>query len=150
VIEPAGPSSGASDGHNRAWWFVRTLTTVHAVGALVLVGMTLYVLARPDHARQFARSPGAKLMVNVLGPWLPMFLGGLALFLGSLAWASFRRRPWAWRAAIVAYSIGVIGSLWEVAIGIQQAWVSALINAGVVAMLLSRPTRRAYFARPST
>lgn len=150
MILPAGHSPGRWDGHNTAWWFLSTLTTIHALGASVLVGMTIYVLSGPDHARQLARSPGASLMVDLLGPWLPVFLGGLALFLGSMAWGSFRRRPWAWRAAIVAYSIGVAGSLWEVAIGIERAWVSTLINALVVTLLMSGPTRRAYFSRSSS
>jgi hypothetical protein len=44
----------------------------------------------------------------------------------------------------------VAGSLWEVAIGIERAWVSTLINALVVTLLMSGPTRRAYFSRSSS
>jgi hypothetical protein len=128
-------------------WFVGTLTAIHAIGSLVLTAMTVYVLAGRDHAEQLARRPGARLMVDLMGPYLPVFLGGLGAFLATLAWSSHRRRPWAWRAAVACYSVGVIGSLWEVSVGIRQAWVSVLINAAVVALLLSGPTRRAYFRR---
>jgi hypothetical protein len=123
------------------------LTTIHAIGSLVLVGMTSYVLAAESHAEALARTPGARIMVDAMGPWLPFFLGGLACFLAALAWSSYRRRPWAWYAAVVAYSIGVLGSEWEISVGIQQAWVSAIVNAVIVTLLLSRPTRMAYFGR---
>lgn len=124
--------------------FVRILTTIHAIGSVVLVGMTSYLLlgARPEH---LARTPGSRLMVDALGTWLPAFLGSLAVFLGAMAWSSYRRRPWAWRAAVTSYTIGVLGSLWEVSVGIQQAWFSVLINVAVVGLLLSEPTRRVYF-----
>lgn len=130
-------------------WFVRILTGIHATGSLVLVGMTAYVLSGPDHAEDLARTPGARLMVDLFGPYLPVFLGGLGVFLAAMAWSSHRRRPWAWRAAVAAYSVGVIGSMWEVSIGIEQAWASAVIHGGVVALLLSGPTRRVYFGSPS-
>lgn len=126
-------------------WFVRILTSIHALGSLVLIGMTAYLLFGGNQ-NDLARTPGARLMVDLLGPWLPPFLGSLAILLASIAWSSFRRRPWAWRAAVVAYTIGIIGSAWEVSVGISQAWLSVLINAGVVSLLLSRPTRRVFFA----
>jgi hypothetical protein len=87
-------------------------------------------------------------MVDTLGPWLAVFLGSLAVFLAAMAWSSHRRRAWAWRAALVAYSIGVLGSLWEVSAGIPQAWLSAAINATVVLLLLTPSTRGEYFHRP--
>ena len=128
-------------------WFVRILTLIHALGSLVLVGMTAYLLAAGSPVA-LAKTPGARLMVEALGPWLPVFLGSLAAFLAAMAWSSNRRRPWAWRAALVAYSIGVVGSLWEVAVGIPQAWLSAGINSTVVLLLLAPSTRRVYFQRP--
>jgi hypothetical protein len=133
---------------NPGLWFVRILTTIHALGSLVLVGMTSYLFlgGSPEH---LARTPGARLMVDATGRWLPAFLGSLAIFLGAMAWSSHHRRPWAWRAALLAYTVGVLGSLWEVSVGIHDAWLSALINLGVVALLLGRPTRRVYFRRPS-
>lgn len=124
--------------------FVRILTTIHALGSLVLVVMTSYLLLGGS-ADQLSRTPGSRLMVDALGPWLPAFLGSLAVFLGAMAWSSHRRRAWAWRAAVASYGIGVLGSLWEVSVGIHQAWLSALINGGVVALLLSQPTRCVYF-----
>ncbi|MEO5618771.1 MAG: hypothetical protein ABIS67_13470 [Candidatus Eisenbacteria bacterium] len=151
---PAGATSkqgppAAPKGSAAGTWFLRTLTTIHALGSLVLTGMTLYLLGGDDRAEALARSPGARLMVRALGGWLPVFLASLAIFLGSLAWASHHRRPWAWGAAVVAYSIGILGSMWEVSVGIHQAWLSVLINAGVVAMLLSAPTRWAYLGTSS-
>jgi hypothetical protein len=125
-------------------WFLRILTCIHALGSLVLFGMTTHLLIGGS-AETLAGSPGARLMVDVMGAWLPFFLGGLAVFLAALAWNSHRRRPWAWRAAVAAYSVGVAGSLWEVSVGIGRAWLSALINAGIVTLLLSGPTRRAFF-----
>jgi hypothetical protein len=107
--------------------------------------MTVYVLSGETNAESLARTPGARLMVDALGRWLPLFLGSLSIFLAALAWSSHRRRPWAWYAAIVAYSIGVLGSAWEISIGIHQAWMSLAINALIVTLLLSAPTRRAYF-----
>lgn len=127
-------------------WFLVLLSTIHAAGSAVLVGMTLYVLADSSHTTDLARTPGAQLMVETLRGWLPLFLGGLAGFLGALAWSSFHRRPWAWYGAVIAYSIGVFGSAWEISFGIDQAWLSISINALVVVMLLSRPTREAFFA----
>lgn len=106
--------------------------------------MTIYVLRGSDQAEALARTPGARLMVDIFGPFLPLFLGALAVFLGAMAWASHRRRPWAWRAAVASYSVGVLGSLWEVSIGIHQAWLSTFINAFVVTLLLTRATRRVY------
>ena len=127
--------------------FVRILTVIHAIGSLVLVGMTGFLLLGGD-AERLSRTPGSRLMVDALGGALPAFLGGLGVFLGAMAWASHRRRPWAWWAAVASYSIGVLGSLWEVSVGIRAAWLSTLINAGVVALLLVPSTRRVYFPAP--
>ena len=142
-----GATSGFAARNTIETWFLRALTTIHSIGSLVLVGMTLYVLAGESHAEALARTPGARIMVDALGRWLPLFLGGLACFLAALAWSSFRRRPWAWYAAVVAYSIGVLGSVWEISVGIHQAWTSVAINAMIVTFLLIRPTRVAYFRR---
>lgn len=127
-------------------WFVRILTAIHALGSLVLLVMTSFLLAGGS-AERMARTPGARLLVDALGPRLPWFLGGLAAFLAALAWSSYRRRPWAWRAALVAYTVGILGSLWEVSVGIERAWIAACINSGVVALLSSRATRLVYFPR---
>jgi hypothetical protein len=126
-------------------WFVRALTAIHAIGSLVLAGIVVFHFAGGVDAVTFARTPGARLMIGALGPWVPVFLAVLALFLASMAWASHRRRPWAWRAAVAAYTFGILGSLWEASTGAWQAWLSVLVNAGVVTLLWSRPTRRAYF-----
>jgi hypothetical protein len=127
--------------------FVSALTAIHATGSAVLVGMLAFVLADPTNAERLARTPGARLLVDWTGPWLPAFFAALAAFLGALAWSSRRRQPWAWRGAVAAYSIGVLGSAWEVSIGIAAAWLSVAINAAVVAMLLAPATRAVYFGR---
>jgi hypothetical protein len=141
MIEPSA-SSSSSAGRR----FVRVLTTIHAVGGVVLFAMASYLLAGGD-AERLAGSPGARLLVDSLGPWLPSFLGGLGAFLVALAWGSSRRMRWARSAALVAYSIGVAGSLWQVSTGIARAWVSFAVNAGVVALLASRAVRDAYRAK---
>jgi hypothetical protein len=130
---------------DRADLFLRALTTVHGAGCVVLVFMTGYVLLGEQHAQALARTPGAQIMVRALGKWLPVFLAGLACFLGALAWGSQRRLGWAWTAAVVAYSVGIVGSAWEIVVGINQAWVSLLVNGAVVTMLFT--TREAYFEK---
>lgn len=75
----------------------------------------------------------------------PLFLGSLALFLGLLAWSSHRRLKWGWWGAVAAYAFGIIGSAWEISIGINNAWVSLLINSAVVTILLRPDTRKVYF-----
>lgn len=109
--------------------------------------MTAYVLGGPAHAEHLATTPGARILVDATGRWLPLFFAGLGTFLAALAWGSSRRRRWSWYGAVVAYSIGVGGSAWEIAIGIGPAWLSLAINAAVVATLASRGVRAAFLDR---
>lgn len=143
VPDPAPPADPARWG--RA--FVTALTAIHGTGSVVLVGMLVFVLADGANAERLARTPGARLLVDWTGPWLPAFFAGLAAFLAALAWSSHRRLRWAWGGAVTAYTIGVAGSAWEVSIGITQAWLSVAINAAVVAMLMAPATREVYFGR---
>ena len=83
-------------------------------------------------------------MVAWLGIWTWAFLLFIGLFLVVLAHASWRRRPWAWPLTLLAYGIGVAGSLWQVSIGIEEGWISAAINAGVVAYACTPAVRRGY------
>jgi hypothetical protein len=122
---------------------VHALTAIHGVGSAVCVALAFGSLF-PAFRSALALSPGSKLMIGLFGPLTPVFLLAVATLLAFLSYGSFRRRPWAWPLTLAAYSVGVLGSLWEVSIGIWQAWVSAAINAAIVAYALLPPVRRAY------
>lgn len=125
-------------------WGVHALTAIHGVGSLVCLGLAAGTAASPAFTEDLAISPGARLMVGLFGCWTFLFLLAVATLLGTLAWGSWHLRRWAWPLTLAAYSVGVLGSLWEVAIGIWQAWLSAAINAVVVAYASRPVVRRAY------
>ena len=91
-----------------------------------------------------AISGGSRIMVDWLGERVPLFLLGIAAVLATLVYGSWHLRPWAWPLTLGCYTVGVLGSLWQVSIGIPQGWVSAVINGSVVAYALTRPVREAY------
>lgn len=124
---------------------VHVLTTVHAVGSLACASLAVAAVL-PEAREALAISPGARLMMGLFGRWTTLFLAGVATLLAVLAYGSWRRRPWAWGLTLACYGVGVAGSLWEVAIGIEAAWLSAAINAGVVALALHPKVRAAYRA----
>jgi hypothetical protein len=66
------------------------------------------------------------------------------LVLAVLAYASWRVYWWAWPMTLVVYAIGVIGSLWQVSVGIPQGWVAATVNGAVLAYAATPAVRRAY------
>lgn len=68
--------------------------------------------------------------------------------LSVLAHASWRLLPWAWHLTLVVYGIGVVGSLWQVRIGIEEGWTAAVVNAAVVAYAATPGVPRAYKSRP--
>lgn len=69
---------------------------------------------------------------------------GSAEFRSNLAYSSWRVSWWAWPMMLVVYTIGVLGSLWQVSMGISQGWVAAAVN-GAVFVYAARPVvRRAY------
>lgn len=123
---------------------VHVLTALHGVGAMVCAVLSAGTFLSADFRQDLAISAGAKLMVGLFGRWTFVFLAAVATLLACLAVGSLRRHAWAWPLTIAAYSVGVIGSLWEVSIGIHQAWLSAAINAAVVAYASLPPVRRAY------
>jgi hypothetical protein len=122
---------------------VHVLTALHGLGSVVCVGLALGSLV-PSFRAALVLSPGSALMVGWFGPWTWAFLVAVAALLGCLSYGSFHRRRWAWPLTLAAYSVGVAGSLWEVSIGITQAWLSAAINAAVVGYALLPSVRRAY------
>lgn len=124
--------------------FLHALTFVHAAGSLVTLVMAIGSAASPAFRDGLVQSPGSAYMVQWFGAWTWTFLLFLSLVLGSLAYGSWRLRRWVWPLTLVVYAIGVLGSLWQVSVGIPQGWVSATINGFVVAYA-GRPTvARAY------
>lgn len=85
-------------------------------------------------------------MVESFGTATWAFLLSIGLVLATLAHASWHVRPWAWHLTLLVYGIGVAGSLWQVSVGIQQGWISAAVNAAVVACACTPTVRRAYAA----
>ena len=83
-------------------------------------------------------------MVEAFGPWTWAFLGFIAVVLATLSYGSWQLRPYAWPLTLVVYSIGVLGSLWQVSVGIPSAWAGAVVNAGVVVYAATSGVRRAY------
>lgn len=132
---------------DKARLLVEALTVVHGLGSLVVFGMATYVVANGGDAEALATTPGARQLVDWTGAYLPLFFLALGTFLGALAWGSHRRQRWSWPAALVAYSIGVLGSLAEILTGHGRYAVSLLVNGAVVAALLSPSVRRAFLPR---
>jgi hypothetical protein len=129
---------------NRSSAFVHVLTGVHALGALACFVMSAGSAVSPDFRDSLAVSGGSRIMVQWFGAATWAFL----LFVGSvltiLAYASWRVRPWAWHLTLIVYGIGVLGSLWQVSVGIEEGWVAAAVNAAVVAYASTPAVRRAY------
>jgi hypothetical protein len=73
-----------------------------------------------------------------------VFLALVGGVLAILAFASWHKRPWAWQLTLVVYGIGVLGSLWQVSVGIGEAWVAVVVNGTVVAYAARPSVREAY------
>jgi hypothetical protein len=131
---------------NRPLAFVHILTVVHALGALACFVMAAGSATSARFRESLAVSGGSTIMVRSFGAATWAFLLGVGLVLATLAYASWRVRAWAWHLTLLAYSIGVAGSLWQVSVGIEQGWISAAVNATVVAYACMPTVRRAYAA----
>ena len=129
---------------DKARVLVDSLTVVHGLGALVVLGMAAYVFANGGDAEPLATTPGARQLVDWTGAYLPLFFIALGTFLAALAWGSHRRQPGSWPAAMTAYTIGVVGSLAEILAGHGRYAASLVVNGAVVAALASPPVRRAF------
>lgn len=124
---------------------VHVLTAIHGTGSLVCTGLAAASAVSEGFRQGLGRTGGSRLMLEMFGGATWAFLLFVAAVLGTLACGSWRRRRWVWPMTIAVYSIGVLGSLWQVSLGIEPAWASAAINAGVVAYAsASSGVRRAY------
>ena len=123
---------------------VHVLTTIHGVGSVACLVMATGSALSAAFREGLAVSGGSSLMVDWLGPWVPLFLLGVAALLALLCYGSWRLRPWTWPLTLAAYSVGVLGSLWQVWMGIPQGFLGAVINGAVVAYVAMPRVRRAY------
>jgi hypothetical protein len=62
--------------------------------------------------KALAISGGSQIMLAWLGAWTWAFLLFVGVVLATLAYASYRVRPWAWPMTLVVYGIGVYGGIW--------------------------------------
>lgn len=132
---------------NRYPRFLHVLTAVHAVGALVCLVMAIGSLASDRFRDALAVSGGSKAMLQIFGEGTGFFLLFVGVVLATLAYGSWRVRPWAWALTLIVYGIGVAGSLWQVSIGIEQGWVAAIVNGSVFLYAATPAVRRAYLQR---
>jgi hypothetical protein len=124
--------------------FLHLLTAIHAIGSVACLVMATGSALSDGFRDSLAVSGGSSLMVQIFGDRTWLFLLGVGTVLAVLASASWRMRPWAWELTLAVYGIGVAGSLWQVSRGIPQGWVSAAVNACVVAYASTPSVRRAY------
>jgi hypothetical protein len=124
--------------------FLHLLTAIHAIGAVACFVMAGGSAASGAFREALAVSGGSAYMVNRFGEGTWAFLLFVGVVLAILAYASWRVRPWAWHLTLLVYGIGVIGSLWQVSIGIRQGWVAAAVNGAVVVYAATPGVRRAY------
>ena len=129
---------------NRVPRFLHLLTAIHAVGAVACFAMAFGSGISKSFRNALAVSGGSEIMVNIFGPLTWVFLALVGGVLAILAFASGRKRPWAWHLTLVVYGIGVLGSLWQVSVGIGEAWVAVVVNGGVVAYAARPSVREAY------
>lgn len=123
---------------------IHVLTAIHGLGSGACVVLAVGSALFAEFRHGLARTGGSELMVEIFGPWTWLFLGAIAVVLAALCYGSWTRRPYAWPLTLVVYSIGVLGSLWQVTMGIPQGWLSAVVNAGVVAYASRSDVRRAF------
>jgi hypothetical protein len=125
-------------------WGVHALTAIHGLGAVVLSVMAVGCLLSEKFRLSLIASPGSALMMDLFGRNVWIFLLLLAGLLSTLCYGSWRLRGWVRPLTIICYSIGVIGGLWEVWMGIPAGFLAAAINGGVVGYACSSQVRAAY------
>lgn len=124
--------------------FLHALTGIHAIGALACFVMAVGSAASRSFREALVVSGGSELMVEFFGRGTWAFLVFVGTILATLAYASWRVHPWAWQLTLIVYGIGVVGSLWQVSMGIKEGWVAAVVNGAVVAYAATPAVRRAY------
>jgi hypothetical protein len=132
---------------HRASVFVHALTAIHAVGAIACFVMAAGSAVSTRFTHSLAVSGGSEQMIRIFGARTWLFLLFVGAVLLVLAYASWGLLPWAWHLTLVVYGIGVLGSLWQVSVGIREGWMAAVVNGAVVAAALTPPVRRAYRVR---
>ena len=125
-------------------WGVHVLTALHGLGAVACVIMATGSAMSERFRLSLIASPGSALMMDLFGQRVWIFLVVIAVLLSALCYGSWKLRSWARPLTIVCYSIGVIGGLWEVTIGIPAGLLAATINAGVVVYACTPQVRDAY------
>ncbi len=124
--------------------FLHVLTAIHALGAVACFVMAIGSAVSAEFRSSLAVSGGSAIMVAFFGEHTWAFLLFVGAVLAVLAYSSWRVSWWAWPMTIVVYSIGVIGSLWQISVGIPQGWVAAAVNGAVLAYAGTPAVRRAY------
>ncbi|HBY58702.1 MAG TPA: hypothetical protein DEH78_02695 [Solibacterales bacterium] len=132
---------------NRQPRFLHVLTIVHAAGALVCVALAGGSAVSPAFRDGLALTGGSARMVAMFGSWTPAFLLGVGCVLAVLAYGAWRVRPWAWALTLAVYGAGVLGSLWQVSVGIRQGWLASAVNGAVFVYAATPGVRRAYTRR---
>ena len=74
---------------------------------------------------------------------LSVLVGGLALFLG---WGMWLGRGWAWTISVILEGVGVVSSIYEIAIGMWSMVLGILFSLYVL-WYLWRPHVRIYFGK---
>lgn len=123
---------------------VHVLTAIHGIGSLVCAVLSAGSAVSEGFRRSLARTGGSRLMVGIFGDGTWAFLLFISVVLAVLSWGSWNLRRYTWPLTLSVYAIGVLGSLWQVSVGIEAGWVSAVINAGVVVYAATPDVRRAY------
>lgn len=130
-----------SDGLPR---FLHVLTAIHALGALVCLVMAVGSAISPGFLEALAVSGGSELMIQYFGTLTWAFLLFVGAVFATLAYVSWHVKPWAWELTLIVYGIGVLGSLWQVTMGIHEGWMAAMVNGAVVTYAVTPGVRSAY------
>lgn len=124
--------------------FLHVLTAIHALGAVVCLVMAVGSAVSHGFRDALMVSGGSELMVEYFGMRTWAFLLFVGAILATLAYASWHVKRWAWELTLVVYGIGVLGSLWQMTMGIHEAWLAAGVNGAVVIYASTSRVRNAY------
>lgn len=106
--------------------------------------MAIGSAASSQFRESLAVSGGSRIMVAAFGASTWLFLAFIGSVLAVLALASWRVKPWAWHMTLIVYGIGVLGSLWQVSVGIREGWMAVAVNGAVLLYASRRSVREAY------
>lgn len=123
---------------------VHLLTAIHGLGSIASGVLAAGSGLSPAFRRGLMQTESGRLMVEFFGTGTWLFLGFISLILALLSYGSWRLRTYAWPLTLVAYSVGTLGSIWKVTLGIEEAAFAAIVNAGIVAYAATPGVRHAY------